>query len=591
MGSGQADLASQHNDRRDDSRASSFLFAHQMLGSLALSTVPTNGQVVPIVINGTTITITAVTSIGSTANNVLIGGSAAAFVTNLVNFLRRPDQTTSTQVAASGANQTLLQYVGWAWPGSSTNIVPFSLNKNVNGIANALTSFNITGITVTSGTWTAKTLALYVEDGTYYIGGVRYFFLGGATGTVTAPVSNPRIDVLTIDNTGALNWTTGTENASPSAPAYPANQVPLVELYNVVSETILTDLENQQNGQGYISNDVRPSMSYGIPFGAVPDSILPAATNTYSLGSSSYEWENIYGQAIYNNGSLVAATRFGGTGADGALSITSGTTTFNAGSANVFIKNYSSISITGTGLLNFSSPHANGTNIILKSSGNVTITSSANPCIDIGSMGTAGGSAGSASGTTNSLGSYGAGGSNIVNQGSSGQNPSNSGTNGGSSNTAYGIGNYLTGAPSALGQSLPSIYLLALGIETKQIMICPATGGAGSGGSNQSGTGENGHIGGAGAGSLYIECAGALNLTGIINGNGVAGGANVNGVSREVAGSGGGGGIVLIVYNILTANSGIINLNGGAAGTQGSGQPGNNGANGASLITKNTVFS
>ena len=77
MGSGQADLASQHNDRRDDSRASSFLFAHQMLGSLALSTVPTNGQVVPIVINGTTITITAVTSIGSTANNVLIGGSAA----------------------------------------------------------------------------------------------------------------------------------------------------------------------------------------------------------------------------------------------------------------------------------------------------------------------------------------------------------------------------------------------------------------------------------------------------------------------------------------------------------------------------------
>ena len=302
MGSGQADLASQHNDRRDDSRASSFLFAHQMLGSLALSTVPTNGQVVPIVINGTTITITAVTSIGSTANNVLIGGSAAAFVTNLVNFLRRPDLTTSTQVAASGANQTLLQYVGWAWPGSSTNIVPFSLNKNVNGIANALTSFNITGITVTSGTWTAQTMQLYVQDGTYYIGNNRYFFLGGSTPTVTAPVSHPRIDVLTIDNTGTLAWTTGTENTSPSAPTYPLGKVPICELYNVVSETALYDAENQQTGQGYIYNDVRNVMTQpfglgtldgawftdlaGIPSGAgvIPVANLPAN----SFNASSY---------------------------------------------------------------------------------------------------------------------------------------------------------------------------------------------------------------------------------------------------------------------------------------------------------------
>src|ERR1039458_8644330 len=126
IGAGQTILASQNNDKRDDARGGSFLLAHQQLGALALGTLPSNGQVVPIVINGTTITVTAVTSIGSTANNVLIGGSALAFVTNLLNFLRRPDLTTSTQVAASSANQTLLSYVGWGWPGSSTNIVPRS---------------------------------------------------------------------------------------------------------------------------------------------------------------------------------------------------------------------------------------------------------------------------------------------------------------------------------------------------------------------------------------------------------------------------------------------------------------------------------
>jgi hypothetical protein len=251
-------LASHHNDRRDDARGGSFLLAHQQLGTLALGTEPTNGQVVPIVINGTTITVTAVTSIGSTANNVLIGGSALAFTTNLINFLRRPDLTTSTQVAASAGNQLLLEYVGWAWPGSSTNIVPFSLNKNVNGLTGPLTSFNITGITVTSATWTAQTMQLYVEDGTYFVGTTRVLFTGGSTPTVTAPSSHPRIDVLAADSSGTLAWTTGTENASPVAPTYPTGKVVICELYNVVGETALYENENQQTSQGYIYNDVRP---------------------------------------------------------------------------------------------------------------------------------------------------------------------------------------------------------------------------------------------------------------------------------------------------------------------------------------------
>ena len=55
--------------------------------------------------------------------------------------------------------------------------------------------------------------------------------------------------------------------------------------------------------------------------------------------------------------------KFGGTGADGALSITSGTTTIDCANAAVVIKNYTSISITETGALAFSNPNTNGTTV------------------------------------------------------------------------------------------------------------------------------------------------------------------------------------------------------------------------------------
>jgi hypothetical protein len=259
IGTDQDILASHQNDKRDDARGGGVLLAHQQLGALALGTAPTNGQTVSFVINGTTITATASAS-PVNPNDIYNPGTALGFVTNLLNWLRRPDLTNSNQIAASSGNQTLLSYVGWAWPGSSTTIVPFSLNKNVNGITGGLTSFNIT-TTVTSGTWTAQTMQLYVEDGTYYIGGVQVKFLGGSTPTVTAPVSHPRIDVLTIDTSGTLAWTTGTENVSPTIPAYPSGKVPICELYNVVSETALYDTENEQSGEGYIQADVRPFTS------------------------------------------------------------------------------------------------------------------------------------------------------------------------------------------------------------------------------------------------------------------------------------------------------------------------------------------
>ena len=555
--------------------------AHQQLGALALPTNPTNGQTLTLTVNGTAIVITYVSSIGSTPNNVLIQGSAALTAAATVNFLRRPDLTNANQIVAIVANQALLQYLGWSLPSGGTTITPFSLNKNVNGATANLTSFTAS-TTVTGASWTAQTMQLYVEDGTYYINGTRYLFAGGSTPTVTGPVTHPRIDVLSINSSGTLAWTTGTENVSPVAPAYPANQVPICELYNIVTETALYDNENQQSGQGYIYNDVRPTVNYGIPFSAVPDDILPDATNTRSLGSSGDQWLNIYGENIYNNGALVASSKFGGTGADGALSISSGTTTINCSNAAVVVKNYTSITIIGTANLAFSNPHANGTIVILKSQGNVVITTSATRAIDLRLIGAA--------------------------AGNNGQGLINGPKNG------YWVGVPITGGSNSIGATIigHGVYNVSA-VNGKGINVY-----TGGGGTNASGGGTPGTqgVGGIGGGGLYIECGGALNFTGTIDvsgqngtapsgfsapateGYGGFGGASqldggtpsAGNSTLGACGGGAGGGSCCILYNSLIANTGTITITGGTAPTT-PGPSGGNGSAGWSLVAQNTEFS
>lgn len=70
---------------------------------LGLATNPTANDT--ITING--VTITFVSSIGTTAGNVLIGASADATRANLAGIINSPSTTSSTQVALSTANQVL----------------------------------------------------------------------------------------------------------------------------------------------------------------------------------------------------------------------------------------------------------------------------------------------------------------------------------------------------------------------------------------------------------------------------------------------------------------------------------------------------
>jgi len=267
---------------------------------------------------------------------------------------------------------------------------------------------------------------------------------------------------------------------------------------------------------------------------------------------------------------------FGGLGTDGALTITSGVTTIDLGGAALFRKDYTSISITGSGSLAFTNPHAAGTLIKLFSRGNVTLTSSATPMINAAGLGSAG-TTGGAGRTTTGGGSF-------------GTTPANQSLI--LDTTVHG------GVTSTAGVAITTVYQLYStstdALEYKTLVVVPGIGGTGGqagefviGGTGTTGAGGNG---GNGGGGLYIECGGAWNFT-TASGISVAGANATNGGNAVVSagnlaggggGGGGAGGMFVALYRTLTANSGTITISGGTAGTGGTGSGGGGGGGGAS---------
>jgi len=249
-----------------------------------------------------------------------------------------------------------------------------------------------------------------------------------------------------------------------------------------------------------------------------------------------------------NSTGNLASAQFGGDGSDGSLSITSGVTTIDLLSASYLVMNYTSISITGTASLVFANPHPNGTIIILKSQGDVTLTSSNTPMIDASEMG------------ANATDGFGI---NIPKtaKGSVG------------SNVAGGVG----GAGGVGNGSISEV--ISVSFQGKSLRISTG-GGGGKGGDQDDGTGG---VGGAGGAGLLIECAGDLNFT-TTDGISVAGGAGGAGGAGSVNGGGGGGagGVGCILYKTATAKSGTITVAGGAGGDGDGGTSGGAGGDGSS---------
>ena len=249
---------------------------------------------------------------------------------------------------------------------------------------------------------------------------------------------------------------------------------------------------------------------------------------------------------------------FGGSGSDGVLVQSSGNVNINLNGAQLFMKNYSSISITGTGSVTFINPHANGTTIILKCKGDCTLTSSISPMLDASKCGAIGAS----SVTTNYP---------------TGATSGNAGTDGiGLYPAKTNKGNYQAGG------ALPSVPVysaasLVTGLAAKYPWAFVGAGGAsGNTDTHISGSPPDSAVsgkGGRGGGCLIIECNGAWNFT-TANGISVAGESGGNATSTHQngnacasgGGGGGGGGFFGGWYRSLTANSGTVNKSGGAGG-------------------------
>ena len=127
---------------------------------LSMATQPTDGDTV--VIGG--ITFTFKTTLGSTAGNVLIGGSADVARANLVALLNAPGTTTANGVALSSADQITLQDVLGIGTGSGHAVAAVNDNTANTATIYAVGSSRLTlSETFTDGTdtWTSNFVHCY----------------------------------------------------------------------------------------------------------------------------------------------------------------------------------------------------------------------------------------------------------------------------------------------------------------------------------------------------------------------------------------------------------------------------------------------
>lgn len=155
---------------------------------------PTNGQTLVFNINSAAQSVQFVTTIGAVAGNVLIAGTAAGTLTNLLGLLNAPGSTTANQVAFSGGDQTTIGYLTAA--ATNTITKQGTLTWDQEGFyqtRNKVVVINGTSYTYTSGDY-STTLTGVTPDPT----------LGGfAAGTIVhqAPITTALSSMSSILST------------------------------------------------------------------------------------------------------------------------------------------------------------------------------------------------------------------------------------------------------------------------------------------------------------------------------------------------------------------------------------------------------
>ena len=123
-------------------------------------------------------------------------------------------------------------------------------------------------------------LTLKVSPGNPYFGTTLVEFAGGNSPEFTAPTTHPRIDILSINDSGTLVRTAGDEDDSPTAPAVPVGDMPIAQVYNRVGQTSIKDTDDSSNG--YIEKDLRPFIQN---VKSIPQIVSFTSGGTYSKPS------------------------------------------------------------------------------------------------------------------------------------------------------------------------------------------------------------------------------------------------------------------------------------------------------------------
>jgi hypothetical protein len=124
-------------------------------------------------------------------------------------------------------------------------------------------------------------MTVLVKAGQGFLGHKRVEIADTNSGTFTAPVSNSRIDVVSMTSTGGLIITQGTATVSPVIPNFPNNNIPICAVWLHHDSTVIN---NTSTGtQGYIYQDLR---RMNIASGCTTD--IFTTGEAYSAGDALY---------------------------------------------------------------------------------------------------------------------------------------------------------------------------------------------------------------------------------------------------------------------------------------------------------------
>lgn len=421
---------------------------------------------------------------------------------------------------------------------------------------------NNTGTGLAPQAQSTPNMTVLVGSGVLFLEHVFVKYAGGNSPTFTAPTTNPRIDLLTIDKSGVLAVTQGTEAASPAAPTYPADKYVICEIYLRTTSTSIKNADDSTHA--YIYKDARLNHAVARQvsfFGNGADGDVTISSNT-SLTKDMY----------YND-----------------LTVNTGVT-LNPNGFKIHVKG--TLTCNGTGKI-ASNGNAGGTGGTASGSGSgaagaagtIAYSSGTLPLPLAGKAGGAGGNAGPTNGSAGVAGDNQAkalGDTDAVAGGSGGDTDNANPGAGGAAGTK-------TGTVLAPPNSAPSAYNLfdLSGATITQYGVAPSSGGGGGGASgavNESGGGGGGGSGSSG-GVVWIaaKTIASLNTEAKGGAGGQGGSHGANGDQGAVGGGGGGGngGVIILIYSSGTSiSTDVTGGTGGAIGTTGSQVSATAGSNG-----------